>query len=192
MDELLNYIIKFNEILQKQIESFLEFIPILDQEELAIANYDLALLEKIIVVKDQHSRIAQSLEDRRIYFLKKICYLIAFDSRGQNLSLNLFKVTFSTYLKNIKSLVNQIIFEKLSVQEENFNKIACDFEKTFELVYPRIYRNEVILKKLAKHISLSLSLFQTDAEVGMNYDSLGKSHSFVNRNSGISSMRIKA
>jgi hypothetical protein len=192
MDELLNFIIQFNDILKKQIASYSEFIPILDEEEIAIANYDLVALEKIVILKDQHSRIAQSLEERRVFILKKICYMIAFDPRGQNLSLKLFKFTFSTYVKNIKTLISEATFEKLVEQENLFHEISADFEKTFEFVYPRIYRNQIILKKLMKNVSLSLSLFQSEAEVGMNYDSLGKAQSFTNKSSGISSMRIKA
>ena len=192
MDELLNFIIQFNDILKKQITAYSEFIPLLDEEETAIANYDLAALEKIVILKDQHSRIAQSLEERRILILKKICYMMAFDSRGQNLSMKLFKFTFSTYIKNIKTLVSEITYEKLVEQENLFLEISSNFEKTFEFVYPRIYRNQLILKKLMKNVSLSLSLFQSEAEVGMNYDSLGKAQSLANKNSGISSMRIKA
>lgn len=192
MEELLNLISQFNEILKKQINSYLEFIPILDEEEAAISNYDLAALEKIVIIKDQHSRIAQSLEERRVIILKKICYMMAFDSRGQNLSLKLFKFTFATYIKNIKSLVSEATFNKLLEQENTFNEVSNEFEKSFETVYPRIFRNQVILKKLMKNVSLSISLFQSEAEVGMNYDSLGKAKSLTNKSSGISSMRIKA
>jgi hypothetical protein len=192
MDELLNFIILFNEILNKQIIAYTEFIPILDEEEIAIANYDLSALDKIVIIKDQHSRIAQSLEERRILTLKKICYMMAFDSRGQNLSLKLFKFTFSTYLKNVKTLISQETYAKFVEQEEIFNEISSRFENTFEFVYPRIYRNQLILKKLLKNVSLSLSLFQSEAEVGMNYDSFGKAQSLTNRSTGISSMRIKA
>lgn len=192
MDELLNFIVQFNDILKKQISSYSEFISILDEEEAAISNYDLAALEKIVILKDQHSRIAQSLEERRIFILKKICYMIAFDARGQKLSLKLFKFTFSTYIKNIKTLISEATFEKLIEQENLFHEIANEFEKTFEFVYPRIYRNQIILKKLVKSVSLSLSLFQSEAEVGMNYDSLGKAQALANKSTGISSMRIKA
>ena len=117
---------------------------------------------------------------------------MAFDSRGQNLSLKLFKFTFSTYLKNVKTLISQETYAKFVEQEEIFNEISSRFENTFEFVYPRIYRNQLILKKLLKNVSLSLSLFQSEAEVGMNYDSFGKAQSLTNRSTGISSMRIKA
>ncbi|WP_397599978.1 hypothetical protein [Silvanigrella sp.] len=192
MEELLNLIIQFNDILRKQIQSYLEFLPILDEEEIAISNYDLASLERMVIIKDQHSRIAQSLEERRVIVLKKICYMMAFDPRGQNLSLKLFKFTFSTYIKNIKTLVGEVIYNKLLEQETIFNEISTEFEKSFEVVYPRIYRNQAILKKLMKNVSLSISLFQSEAEVGMNYDSLGKAQSLTNKNNGLSSMRVKA
>ena len=81
------------------------------------------LLERMVIVKDQHSRIAQSLEERRVVILKKICYMMAFDPRGQSLSLKLFKFTFSTYIKNIKTLVGEVTYNKLLEQENIFNEI---------------------------------------------------------------------
>ena len=192
MDELLNFIVQFNDILKKQIITYSDFITILDEEEDAIANYDIAALEKIIILKDQQSRIAQSLEERRLIILKKICYMMAFDARGKNLSLKLFKLTFFTYLKNIKNLISETIFEKLISQENECNKISLEFEKTFELVYPRIYRNQFILKNLTRSVSLSLALFQTEAKTGLNYDSCGKAQSLTYKSSGLSSMRVKA
>lgn len=131
MEELISLISQFNDVLKKQISLYLEFIPILNDEEESIAKYDLAALEKAIILKDQSSRIAQSLEDKRLNILKKICYMIAFDPRGQNLSLKLFKYTFSVYLNNIKTLINSEIYEKLIEKENEFIGISNEFEKTF-------------------------------------------------------------
>lgn len=192
MEELISLLRQFNEVLKKQITSYLEFIPILDEEEQAITSYDLASLEKIVIIKDQHSRISQSLEQRRVQILRKICYMIAFDPRGQKLSLNLFKITFNTYLENIKNLVQDSVYLKLCEENDNITETANEFEKSFEVVYPRIYRSQIILKKLLRNITLSINLFQSESDVGMNYDALGKAHSAVNNSMATSSMRIKA
>src|SRR5689334_16287967 len=104
MDELITLLEQFNLTLKQQIDSFKEFVLILDQEEQSIAKYNLLEIEKSVILKDQHIKIANSLEENRIILLKKICYMIAFDSRGQNLSLPLFKNVFTTYLQNVKSL----------------------------------------------------------------------------------------
>ncbi|BBH52353.1 hypothetical protein [Fluviispira sanaruensis] len=192
MEELLSLIAQFNDILKKQILIFSEIVPILDEEESAISKYDLAELEKIIIIKDQNSRISQSLEEKRVITLKKICYMIAFDSRGHNLSLNLFAQAFSTYTKNIQSLISPETYEKLRDLEIQFFKIKEEFENQFEVIYPRIYRNQVVLKKLQRNVSLSLSLFQSEAEVGMNYDSLGKAQSLKHQSNNFSSVRVKA
>ncbi|WGL60547.1 flagellar export chaperone FlgN [Pigmentibacter sp. JX0631] len=192
MEELIALLSQFNDILKKQITNYTEYLPILEEEEFAITNYDLSALEKIVIVKDQHSRISQSLEQRRVAILRKICYMIAFDPRGQKLSLNLFKITFKKYLDNIKNLVNEVTYKKILEEEENILHTATEFENLFETVYPRIYRNQIILKKLLRNITLSINLFQSEADVGMNYDNLGKAHSSANKNTVNSSMRIKA
>jgi hypothetical protein len=192
MDELINLIIQFNEVLKKQIAVYLDFIPILNEEEQAIAEYNITSLEKVVILKDQHSRIAQNIEEKRISILKKICYMIAFDARGQKLSLKLFRIAFSTYLKNIQPLINLETYTKIQEQENNFKEIANEFENTFITIYPRIFRNEIILKKLLKNVTMSINLFQSEADVGMNYDSFGKAQSLTNKTQTISSMRIKA
>ncbi|MGY3805234.1 hypothetical protein ACWNT8_14315 [Pigmentibacter ruber] len=192
MEELITLLSQFNDILKKQISNYIEYIPILEEEELAITNCDLTALEKIVIVKDQHSRISQSLEQRRVSILRKICYMIAFDPRGQKLSLSLFKITFKKYLDNIKTLVNEDTYKKILEAEENILYTANEFENLFETVYPRIYRNQLILKKLLRNITLSINLFQSEANIGMNYDNLGKAHSNANKGSVNSSMRIKA
>lgn len=192
MEDLISLLTQFNEILKKQVTVYLEFLPILDEEEEAITNYDLSALEKVVIIKDQHSRISQSLEQRRVNVLRKICYMIAFDPRGQKLSLNLFKVTFNSYLENIKKLVNEELYNKILEEQNKINATASEFEKSFEIVYPRIYRNQIILKKLLRNVTLSINLFQSEADVGMNYDALGKAHSAVNKSSATSSMRVKA
>ncbi|KAB8031808.1 flagellar export chaperone FlgN [Fluviispira multicolorata] len=192
MEELISLIAQFNDILKKQIVTYTEFIPILDEEENAICKYDLSYLEKIVILKDQKSRIAISLEEKRLLLIKKICYMIAFDSRGLTLSLNLFAQAFSTYTKNIQSLISSETFCKLKELQDQFFSIKAEYENTFEFIYPRIYRNQVILKKLLRNVTLSLSLFQSEAEVGMNYDSLGKAQSLLNQNNNYSSVRVKA
>lgn len=67
-----------------------------------------------------------------------------------------------------------------------------NLKKLFSEVYPRIFRNQTLLKKLMKNVTLSLSLFQSEAEVGMNYDSMGKAQQHLNQGNAVSSVRVKA
>lgn len=116
--------------------------------------------------------------------------MIAFDARGQKLSLTLFKTVFSTYLKNVQSLLTENIFQRLSELNTNFIEISNEFYNLFQDVSKRIYRNELILKKVIRHVNLSLNLFHSEAEAGMNYDALGKAQSVFNHQNTVSSIRV--
>ncbi len=190
MEELLNLLLQLNLTLKKQVDSFKEFVFILDQEEHAISIYNFSEVEKSVILKDQHTRIAESLEEKRINLLKKICYMIAFDSRGQKLSLNLFKTVFTSYLQNVVNLLSKEIIQDLTNFQNEFLAISNEFQNTFDQVSKRIYRNQIILKKIIKHVNLSINLFQSEADSGMNYDSLGKTQSIFNQQNHISSIRV--
>lgn len=192
MEELLKTLQHFNQIMLKQINSLFEFVTILDEEEQTIVNYDLSSLEKVVIVKDQHSRIALSLEEKRILLAKKICYLIAFDPRGNPLTLSLLSQALHVYIKNVATLISPETYQKLTETEINFLEIKNKFESAFKNVQPRIFRNQIVVKKLLRNVNLSISLFQTEAELGLNYDSLGKTQFLSNSNQTISSLRVKA
>jgi hypothetical protein len=192
MDELINLLTQFNKILQNQRSHFLELMIILDQEEAAILEYRLSSLEKAFILKDQHIRLGQHIEDKRISILKKICSLIAFDMRGQTPSLKMLQQALSVYVQNVQKLIHPDFFHKLTKEKNNFFEICHTYKEAFDIVEPRIYRNQFILKKLIKNVNLSLSLFQSEAEVGMNYDALGKAQSLVIPGNSFSSVRIKA
>ncbi len=191
MHELLQLLEKFNFILSKQVSSFNEFIAILDQEEHAIKNYDLPEVEKSIILKDQHIRIAESLENQRVTILNKICYMIAFDARKQKVSLPIFKMVFQSYLENVTTLLPEDVIQQLKMFFTEFNKISEEFKQSFDSAAGRIYRNQLILKKVLKHVNLSLSLFQSAAEAGMNYNSLGQSKPAFPDQQNLSSVRVK-
>ena len=190
MNEFIALFEQFNLILRQQIESFKEFVLILDQEEQSIARYDFLEIEKSVILKDQHTQLAESLEEKRIILLKKICYMMAFDSRGQKLSLPLFKTVFTAYLQNVKKLLPEDIILKLEEIYSNFLEISNEFYSIFESVSKRIYRNQLILKKVIRHVNLSLNLFQSEAESGMNYDSLGKAQTVFTQQTPVSSIRV--
>ena len=123
MDELIQLLKEFNLVLRQQNDCLSEFVFILDQEEQAIANYHFLEIEKSVIQKDQHTRLSSSLEEKRIQLLKKICSMMAFDSRGQTLTLPLFKIIFSTYLENVKKLLSDEINLKLEELKSEFFEI---------------------------------------------------------------------
>ncbi|MES2614172.1 MAG: flagellar export chaperone FlgN [Bdellovibrionota bacterium] len=190
MDELISLLDQFNAILKQQIEALNEFVIVLDQEENAIRLYQFLEIEKSVILKDQHTQIAAALEEKRIQLLKRICYMIAFDSRGQTLSLPLFKTVFSSYLENVKTILPKNIVEKLYELNTSFIEISNEFSDTFQQASKRIYRNQLILKKVIRHVNLSINLFQTAAEASTNYDALGKTQSVFSQQNAVSSIRV--
>ena len=190
MEELITLFAQFNLIIREQIKLLNEFVFILDQEEDAIARYNFFETEKSVVLKNQHMKMFQAAEEKRIILMKRICYLIAFDSRDQNLSLTLFKDIFSTYLLNVKKLLDENIIQELECLKLDFFEISSEYSSVFENISNRIYRNQVILKKVILHVNMSLNLFQLESESGANYDSLGKTQSIFNQQNPASSIRV--
>lgn len=190
MNELFDLLDQFNQTIKEQIESFKQFLVILDDEESAISNYNFGKIERSVIQKDQHVQIADALEKKRINILKKICYLIAYDPRGQLLSFSQFKTIFEVYLKNVTNLLPVEIFNEINNKFEEFKEAAYEFQDIFNQASLRIQRNENILKTLIKHVNLSINLFHSEGESSFNYDSLGKSQNIFKQNNSISSIRV--
>lgn len=190
MDDLILLLEQFNLILKQQVQLFHEFIFVLDAEEKSIASYCFLDLEKAVISKDQHTRLSASFEEKRVVLLKKICSMIAFDTRNQNLSLPLFKSVFFTYMENVKKLLNKDVMIKLEKFYSEFLIISSELSSAYDKVSKRIFRNQVILKKVLRNINLSISLFQSEVEAGMNYDAMGKAQTIFNHQKPVSSIRV--
>lgn len=190
MEELLRLLEQFNTTLQQQATFLVDFTLVLDAEEEAISRYHFLDIEKSVTLKDQKVRLFQSLEDKRIQLAQKICALMAFDGRQQNLSLSLLRTVFGTYLNNVRDLVSADFTSRLEVCYEQFCAISAQFLESFQTVSARIYRNKTILKKVLHHINISLNLLGAQTDAGTRYDALGKTQSALQGQNLSSSIRV--
>lgn len=192
MDELLSLLETFRESMQSQIKILSQLVPILDREEDLLARFDLNDFEKTVIEKDQLAKRTQVIEDRRAVVLRKICYLISYDARGQLPTLRTFRLIFKNYLEKVESLILPETFVSLKEKESAIAETEQRFRELFSFTAPRVYRNQVILKKLLKNFKLSISLLQTEVVKDQNYDKSGKAISKPASSDSWSSVRIKA
>jgi hypothetical protein len=192
MEELIQTLMQFDELIIKQCALFEAFVPLLDEEETAISNHSLIEMEQALIKKDQHTKIAQSIEEKRVILVKKIFYFMAYDARDQNLSLNLFKNVFTLYVDNVKNLIDKKMLDEIISLKESIFYHVDTFLEIFYQVSGRIYRNQEIVKKMVSHIHFSLNLFQSEAGMDIKYDSYGKSHSKLGKQGVYSNIRVRA
>lgn len=168
---------KLDGILKKQGMLYKEFLPILDQEEAALARNDLNGVATVLIRKDQQTRIALALEENRVATLKKIFALVAFDPRGQKITVDLFQKIFETYLENVKTYVEAPHWAQLLSWKGCLWETCAEMRAIFKQVAPRIYRNQQILKKVLHQVHLSLRLIQSESDAFFKYDQAGRSQS---------------
>ena len=192
MNELLNLLPLFQESLELQVKIFGDLLPVLDREEEMLMNFDVTDFEKVVVEKDQLVRRAQSAEERRLAALKRICFMISYDARGQLPTLRSFLVLFENYVTNTEKLVDAGVHAELKIWNEHIKTLAAEYMALFKSAQPRILRNQLVLQKMARNFERSLAVMQNEANVGQNYNSQGKSHSRNTGKDGLSFVRVKA
>lgn len=192
MNELLNLLTLFQESLELQVKIFGELLPVLDREEHMLMHFDVADFEKVVVEKDQLVRRAQSAEERRLAALKRICFMISYDARGQLPTLRTFIVLFENYVTNTEKLVDPVVHAQLKIWNENLRTLSEAYLALFKSAQPRIFRNQLVLKKMVRNFERSLAVMQNEANVGHNYNSQGKAHSRNTGKDGLSFVRVKA
>ena len=178
-------------IIKDQNNLFLQFVNILDEEESAIAQYSMRLIEKSLVTKDQYVKICESMEEKRNITIKKLFHMMAFDTRGLKLSVTLFETVLNSYIQNVKNLLSLEDRNQLENLEITFQNVIKDFKKTFKIFSERSYRNKLILSKLSQHVRLSLQLFETETSKDNNYNSKGKVSSSLSHMKPSSILNVK-
>lgn len=192
MEELLSLLESFRDSMEVQIKILNQLNPILDREEDLLARFDLTDFEQVVIDKNHLAKRTQVVEERRADVLRKICYLISYDARGQLPTLRTFMVIFSNYLSKVEALVSSEIMESLRARERALTETEQRFRELFAFTAPRVYRNQVILKKLLKNFKMSVSLLEDEVVKAQNYDKSGKSVSKPPNADSWSSVRIKA
>ena len=191
MEELLRLLENFREHLSTQMELFSELLPVLDQEEAMMATFDVSRFEKIVVTKDQLVQRASRVEDRRVICLRRICFLIGYDARGETLpSLTEFTSILLNYEKNVQALLPADVVLQLAETCSAISELAKHYLSSFRAAAPRIQRNQTVLSRLAKSFELSLNLLRSDQKSSDGYNSHGKTKNLFERPDGKSSVRV--
>lgn len=192
MEELYKLLAQFEDCLDNQIAIFRELIPILDREEVLIEHFELSDFERLVTEKDQAAKRLEHLEGQRVGQLRKICYLISYDARGKVPNLRDFISILKNYTNNVQRLLDPAVYEQLVMHTEKINGILINYREMFAGTAPRIYRNELVLKKLLANFKKSMNLIENEVVRATNYDSKGKTSSRPTHGDKWSSVRVKA
>jgi hypothetical protein len=192
MEELLGSFRAFLESLCLQMKIYEELPGILDKEEECVGGFALGEFEKIFTIKDQLVKRAQAAEERRLNLLKRICFLISYDARGKLPSLKTFLIIFGNYVNNVKELVGSDCAEQLKQLLSEFHQVADQYIALFDIVGPRIYRNQQVLRKLSNNFGRSVVLLESQLNMPNNYDAQGKRKSQLKSAGLTSSLQVKA
>jgi flagellar biosynthesis/type III secretory pathway chaperone len=191
MDELFKLLESFLGHLKTQMELFAELLPILDEEEQMMSIFDVGKFEKIVVRKDQLVQQASRVEEKRVICLRRICFLVGFDARGQALpSLREFSNVLLSYERNVENLLPAENVTYLKSLCDSIRNLSQSYLDSFTEAAPRIRRNQTVLTRLAKNFEQSLNLLKTEQNSGDGYNALGKSKNLFERPDGMSSVRI--
>lgn len=192
MQELFTLLDAFRDQLESQIRIFRELNPILDREEDLIARFDLTDFEKVVVEKDQLSKRSAVIDERRSNTLRRICYLMSYDARGDQLpTLRTFRIILENYTQKVSNLIEAEALKTLHAKGAAFDETEYRFRELYALTAPRIYRNQQILKKLLTNFRMSISLLEREVMKSQNYDKSGKSVSKPSDSGTWSSLRVK-
>lgn len=191
MEELIKLLAAFRSSLFSLHRIYQELAEVMDREEELIVQYRLSELDRIVTEKDQIVQRATNVESRRIKIAEKICFLIAYNSRGKRITLSEFHLVFERYLENIRSLVEESIFTRIAKEYEEFKTTSTAFSEFFKQMDPRIYRNKQVIKGVLKNITNSVNFFEQALSPSMQYDALGKAKIHRDPLTATTSLRVR-
>lgn len=192
VEELLALLGQLQDCLSHQMGLFEELLPLLDREEELLQRFDVGEVERLVVEKDQVVRRARAVEDKRLALLRRVCFLIGYDARGDLPSLTSFLTVFASYVGNVKPLVDAPTAEALAARHASLSELSARYLDGFRRHAPRIQRNQAVLTKLARNFERSLTLLRNEASLQQGYDSTGRSRERVPSPKSTSSVRVKA
>ena len=192
MEELLKLLVGFRDCLSHQMRIFEELLPVLDREEELVLRFDVGEFERLVVEKDQIVRRAQAVEERRLALLRRICFLVAYDARGELPTLRAFLAVFDAYVANVAALVDEATGARVAALSLELRTIAETYLALFQSAAPRIRRNQTVLTKMARNFERSLAILRSEASVEQSYDATGRSRVSDAGPRGTSFVRVKA
>ncbi|MEN9810952.1 MAG: hypothetical protein RLZZ488_2519 [Pseudomonadota bacterium] len=192
MSELLKILAQFFQCLQIQMTLLEELLVVISREEELVVSFSLPEFEKLVTEKDQIVRRIQSAEERRLSYLKKLCFLMAYDARGQLPSLNEFLTVANSYQKNVERLIDSETSQQLSTSLEALREFAKTYRDAFLSAQPRIDQNKIILQALAKNFKRSIAVLEQAAGQNKRYNERGRSEAPSLSKDGVSFVRVRA
>jgi hypothetical protein len=192
MDELLKLLSSFEDCLSHQMRIFRQLLPVLDREEELVVRFDVGEFEKLVVEKDQIVRRAHSVEERRLVALKRVCFLVGYDARGELPSLRAFLVVLDNYAANVAPLLDAETAASLEAVRGRIHAVAAEYLELFRGAAPRIGRNQTVLAKMARNFERSLAILRTEASLQQDYDAAGRARLPGRGAEGNSFVRVKA
>ena len=192
MEELLKLLAGFRDCLSHQMRIFQELLPVLDREEELVLRFDVGEFERLVTEKDQIVRRAQSVEDRRLVLLRRICFLIGYDARGELPALRAFLIAFDAYVANVATLVDAPSREGLAAEKAGIGEVAAAYLESFQKAAPRIKRNQTVLVKMAHNFERSLAIIKSESSLQQDYDALGRARNRSKGPESTSFVRVKA
>lgn len=192
MEELLKLLAGFQDCLSHQMRIFNELLPVLDREEELVLRFDVGEFERLVTEKDTIVRRAQTVEDKRLATLRRICFLIGFDARGELPSLRSFLAAFDAYVANVSTLVDAPTRESLEAAKTNLGELAAEYLALFQSAAPRIGRNQTVLTKMAHNFSRSLAILRSETSLQQDYDASGRTRSRSKGPESTSFVRVRA
>jgi flagellar biosynthesis/type III secretory pathway chaperone len=192
MEELLKLLVGFRDCLSHQMRIFQELLPVLDREEELVLRFDVGEFERLVTEKDQTVRRAQAVEEKRVALLRRICFLIGYDARGQLPTLKDFLSAFDAYVTNVATLLEPAWLESLADEKAIMGEIASEYLDLFQKAAPRIKRNQTVLSKMAYNFSRSLSILKSESSLQQDYDAAGRTRNNSKGPESNSFVRVKA
>lgn len=192
MSELLKILAQFLECLQLQMTLLEELLVLISREDDLVVSFSLPEFEKLVTDKDQVVRRIHSAEDRRINYLKKLCFLMAYDARGKLPSLSEFNTVAVSYQQNVEKLIDDKTREILAASISELAQVSILYRAAFLQAQPKIEQNKLILKSLAQNFKRSIAVLENAAGQNKRYNERGRSISPSQQRDGASFVRVRA
>lgn len=192
MSELLKILAQFFQCLQIQMTLLEELLVVISREEELVVSFSLPEFERLVTEKDQIVRRIHSAEERRLSHLKKLCFLMAYDARGQLPSLNEFLAVAESYQKNVERLIDVDTSRQLAASIVALKELAKTYRDAFLVAKPRIDQNKLILQSLAKNFKRSIAVLEQAAGQNKRYNERGRSEAPSLSKDGVSFVRVRA
>lgn len=191
MNELLKILAQFIQCLQLQMTLLEELLVVIAREEELVVAFSLPEFEKLVTEKDQIVRRLQSAEERRLVHLKKLCFLMAYDARGELPSLVQFMHVARLYQRNVEKLIDAETGRTLEESLSELQKFSEHYRSAFLQSQAKITQNKMILQALSRNFKRSIAVLENESGQNKRYNERGRSVAPSVTRDGVSFVRVR-